>query len=135
MPKFIITVIVLLGVLFSHASAQDAGQEMGSADFVGILIYAEWSDDSEEVKQIYDRLKEEWHQQGIYFTMFDLSDEFTQIRTEEFAELMGLDEILEEHEADTGSFLIIDFSNREVAYHLEEYTREDIEEILEGKLE
>lgn len=134
MPKIIITVLVLLGILISRGTAQDMQQEMGSADLVGILIYAEWSEDSQEAKEIYDHLKDEWHQQGIYFTMFDLSDEFTQIRTEEFAELMGLDEILEEHEADTDSFLIIDFSNREVRHQLEEFTREDIEKILEDKL-
>lgn len=127
--------IILFAVIIPFFLAVDARAENPPTELVAILVYADWCEDCEQMDEIYEKLRDEWHQQSVYLTKFDLSDEITQIQTEEFAELMGLEDILEEYEAETGTFLIVDAPNREVLHELDvDHSYKEIETLLEKEL-
>ena len=129
----LITLLLFLSAGNLIATADDGP---GSVEVVTILIYADWYDKADNVSETMDQLSKDWHQNGAYVTKFDLSDEFTQIRTEEFAELMGLDEILEEYESHTGTLLIVDASSREVLEKFEPgFSHGEIDTYLTRELE
>ncbi len=128
--KFIFIAVFIPFILAFVAKAEKSPTEL-----VAILVYADWCEDSEQMDELYEELREKWHQQSVYFTRFDMSDEITQIQAEEFAELMGLEDILEEYEAETGTFLIVDAPNREVIHELDDdHSYEEIEELLKEEL-
>lgn len=110
------TIVILLLMWFGlspEVSAQQDQQER-PVELVIILVYADWCEECDEISETFEELKAEWHQNRTYFRKFDFSDEFTRTGTREFAELMGLEEVLDNHETDTGHILLVDAPGREV---------------------
>ncbi len=131
--------LLLIGFFgISNVWSQQLETESGPVEIVAIWIYADWCEDCEESEEAFEKLKEQWHQNGTYFRKFDMSDEFTRTGAREFAELMGLEDILEEHETDAGTFILVDAPDRKTMTTYEDgfgYTEvnEKIRERLEAE--
>ncbi len=110
------TMIILLLMWFGLGPEISAQQDQQGrpVELVVVLVYADWCEECDEISETFEELKEEWHQNRTYFRKFDISDEFTRTGTKQFAELMGLEEVLDSHESDTGHILFVDAPEREV---------------------
>lgn len=133
-PQFLIPLLSLLILagsfaLPAHISAKN--QTSDDVELIAIRMYADWCGYCKELDGKLDNVKSELKDDRIWFTYFDITDEFMQQQTKTMANKLNLGHIYEQYNGQTGLMVIVNPQNGEV---IKEITSDISEEDLTSEI-
>lgn len=114
--KHFLSVSVCLLLLSTLAAAQATKSTAKDATLkvIGMLMYADWCESCKVLEPKINEVKKEFDGQGILFTRFDMTDEFTKNQSSLYASWVGLEEILKQNEGRTGYMLLVEATSHKI---------------------
>ena len=102
--------------LSSYTAAQETMKTYGEGDpqVIGLLMYADWCKSCKVLEPKLNDVKREFEGRGVFFTRFDMTDDFTIEQSSLYASWVGLEDIFRDNEGRTGYMLLIDPSSKKV---------------------
>ncbi len=102
--------------LSSYTAAQEKKKTYGEGDpqVIGLLMYADWCKSCKVLEPKLNDVKREFEGEGIFFTRFDMTDDFTIEQSSLYASWVGLEDIFRDNEGRTGYMLLIDPTSKKV---------------------
>lgn len=107
---FVVLVLLLSGL--SHAQAPTGQTEQPR--LIAVTMWAEWCNSCRILDPKVEAVKREFEGQAVFFTRFDMTDDFTKEQSAYYASLIGLETLYREHAGKTGYMLLVKSETKEV---------------------
>ena len=129
---------ILVSLTLASASVASWAQQTlpEEPEVVGVLMYADWCGLCKVLEPKLEAVKQEFQDQPILFTRFDLTDEYTISQSARYAALLGLGDLFVENRNDTGYMELVEWPSRRVLATLNsQMSPEEIRAALNSVLE
>ncbi len=104
-------------------------------ELIAVRMYADWCGYCKELDSKLDEIKTDFEDTGVWFTYFDITDDFMHKQTRFQAAKLDLTYIYEEYHEQTGIMLLVNPENGEVIDKVtSEPAKEDIKAQIKGHL-
>lgn len=101
--------------------------EADEINIIALRIYADWCGYCKILDEKLDEVKTDFDDEPVWFTYFDITDEFTIRQTELMAGRLGLLDIFHDYVDNTGTLLLIDPETGEIKNEItHEITKEHL---------
>jgi thiol-disulfide isomerase/thioredoxin len=81
---------------------------------LAMLFYADWCASCKALEPKLNQVKRDFQGKPVFFTRFDLTDEFTKDQSAQYAALLGLENYYRENDGKTGFMLLIDAKSKKL---------------------
>lgn len=114
--RHMLCVSMTLLFLSPYTAAQQTKKTHGEGDpqVIGLLMYADWCRSCKVLEPKLNDVKREFEGKGIFFTRFDMTDDFTIEQSSLYASWVGLEDIFKDNEGRTGYMLLIDPTSKKI---------------------
>lgn len=129
------TLYLLIPLLFAGAFSASpqlvAANPADDVEVIAIRMYADWCGYCKELDGKLDEVKHEFADSNVWFTYFDVTDEFAQTQTRYLADKLNLSHIYEQYSDRTGLMLLVNPKDGQV---IEEITSDISEDDLVSQI-
>jgi thiol-disulfide isomerase/thioredoxin len=109
--KYLASVIMAFLISFPVLS----GEHEDKTELIALRMYADWCGMCKALDPKVNQVKEEFKGKGVFFAVFDQTDEFAKEQSALHAKLLGLEHVQKEFEGKTGLLLLIDPKTKEIS--------------------
>lgn len=119
MNRIVLSALLALG-FFSVSSIARAQQHLpaekntAAPAVLAVMFHADWCPGCKALEPQLAPIMREFQDKPIFFTRFDLTDEFTNSQSARYAKLLGLENFYAENNGSTGYLLLIDAHSKKV---------------------
>lgn len=135
--KFLAAVVglIFVSVMINLQAQKKPGEGANDLKIIAMLFYADWCGSCKVLEPKIDQVKTEFKDESIFFTRFDLTDDFTVAQSKRFASLIGLEDVLKKNGGKTGYMVLLDARSGKVLGKLtKDKSPEDIRAAFRGAL-
>ncbi len=91
-----------------------SGDNTEETELIALRMYADWCGKCKALDPKVDEVKPEFKGKGVFFAVFDQTDEFAQEQSVLHAQLLDLHHVQKEFGGQTGLLLLIDPQTKEI---------------------
>ena len=108
--KYAMSFLMVLLIAFPAIS----GDNTEETELIALRMYADWCGKCKALDPTVDEVKPEFKGKGVFFAVFDQTDEFAQEQSVLHAQLLDLHHVQKEFGGQTGLLLLIDPQTKEI---------------------
>ena len=94
-------------------------------ELIAVRMYADWCGYCKELDTKLDEVKGQFKDTGVWFTYFDITDDFMHQQTRIMADKLGLMHVYEQYHDQTGTMLLVNPANGEIVKEITSDITED----------
>ena len=117
MKRILFSTLIFLLFLSSPLAipeAKAADHHSDEVKLIAVRMYADWCGYCKELDGKLDEVKGEFKDTGVWFTYFDITDDFMHQQTRIMADKLDLMHVYEQYHDQTGTMLLVNPENGEI---------------------
>ncbi len=123
----LLTILVYQPIL----QAQSTSEPAPDLKVIGVLMHADWCPDCKMLAPKMEQVQRSFADQGILFTVFDMTDDYALSQSQKFAKLLGLSDLFKAYAGRTGYVVLLNAQTHEALGTLRfDHSEEELRQLI-----